>query len=473
MLVFPWHRYLGPGNEINYLEPVDSDDRIALLHDISYANANSLRDVRNSDVVAIFQFIEDFEHTCNWHAITGYLGLLAKYIGESVFGSLYPGVTLMPPAKYKNRGQYLYGRKQTQFGELWRAYKSIANHNIPFSQFRSLFGTKEKYEALCERVHQSNIGRLPAWTDAPPYEASNEETLEDLLNVLRGLSNENIAGPSGVRRSTITEVESQISSSNSLSPPDKRAKHSDTLQTYESPESAGDSPVDSVLNLGFMEPEIPEMMDLTQDDNVNSGTTAYAITRIADVQNGKEFLTTPLAYVPVDNFGWYMNETELHSLNGFCKIMEVKSKCIVLGTRTSFVTGESITAQATHEHIPIVVSSVGLNRRCYYEIHGYNVDAAKHMIPTTLADFDLDGEIKKYYGPPNDSTNIGCAQLSQRRMAGYCVLVNNRQTTGAVGSLHDEGWFQLDTRTDHDHGYKPIDPRPTTFPPSRQPTTTT
>lgn len=90
MFRFPWHKYLGPGNEITFEDPVDEDDRIALLHDLEYAHALKKEDILHADSTAIFQFVDNFLLTGNWHSFFGVYGLLFKYSAESVTGVQYP-----------------------------------------------------------------------------------------------------------------------------------------------------------------------------------------------------------------------------------------------------------------------------------------------------------------------------------------------------------------------------------------------
>ena len=85
------HNYFGPGNPTNNGIPVDSDDRIAQIHDSEYSLANSFEDIHKSDAKAIKSFAKDFVGTLNFHSAVGALGLGTKYITESILGrNLYP-----------------------------------------------------------------------------------------------------------------------------------------------------------------------------------------------------------------------------------------------------------------------------------------------------------------------------------------------------------------------------------------------
>lgn len=91
LFVFPGHKYLGPGNELDSGEPVDSDDLIAQEHDKAYDSAECQEDIYRADEIAIFSFIFDWIKNRNWHSALGALGISFKHCTEKVFNRvLYP-----------------------------------------------------------------------------------------------------------------------------------------------------------------------------------------------------------------------------------------------------------------------------------------------------------------------------------------------------------------------------------------------
>ena len=85
------HNYFGPGNDLNNGQPIDSDDRIAQIHDIEYSTANTFQDIHKSDAKAIKSFAKDFISTGNWHSAIGASALGIKYATEHTIGrNLYP-----------------------------------------------------------------------------------------------------------------------------------------------------------------------------------------------------------------------------------------------------------------------------------------------------------------------------------------------------------------------------------------------
>lgn len=79
-LVFPRHRYLGPGNDLDSGEPVDEDDRIAQRHDYAYAEAVSAEDILRADEHAIEDFWNDFASTGNFHSLAGKIKFIFRVI---------------------------------------------------------------------------------------------------------------------------------------------------------------------------------------------------------------------------------------------------------------------------------------------------------------------------------------------------------------------------------------------------------
>lgn len=89
--VFPGHKYLGPCNDTNSGEPVDTDDWIAQEHDYAYESARCEEDVFISDENAIFKFIRDMIKNKNWHSVIGALGLFLKHVTEKLIKRvIYP-----------------------------------------------------------------------------------------------------------------------------------------------------------------------------------------------------------------------------------------------------------------------------------------------------------------------------------------------------------------------------------------------
>lgn len=91
MLIFPGHKYLGPGNDLDAGAPVDMDDLIAEQHDQAYERAETNKDIFKADEKAIFAFMIDWIRNKNWHSAVGAIGLGFKHCAEMIIGKvLYP-----------------------------------------------------------------------------------------------------------------------------------------------------------------------------------------------------------------------------------------------------------------------------------------------------------------------------------------------------------------------------------------------
>lgn len=101
MPVLPHHRYIGPGNKLDNGEPIDEDDRIAQKHDHAYDKATGYPDIAKADLEAIHEFGSDALQNWNPHSLVGAAGLSIKYLGEKVFGPIYPNKEHMDSARRK------------------------------------------------------------------------------------------------------------------------------------------------------------------------------------------------------------------------------------------------------------------------------------------------------------------------------------------------------------------------------------
>ncbi|KAK9678915.1 Phospholipase A2-like domain [Popillia japonica] len=102
----PYHKYLGPGNELSGEEPVDTDDAIALQHDSAYETAISAEDILKADEDAILDFWDDFSTSGNWHSLVGAAGLTLKHEVEKQVGVIYPDMSSRQrykPLSFTNR----------------------------------------------------------------------------------------------------------------------------------------------------------------------------------------------------------------------------------------------------------------------------------------------------------------------------------------------------------------------------------
>lgn len=89
LFIFPGHKYLGPGNTLNSGTPIDTDDSIALHHDLDYENASNRDDIYEADKKAIVAFIFDWVKNKNWHSAVGAFVLGLKHLTEVICRKIF------------------------------------------------------------------------------------------------------------------------------------------------------------------------------------------------------------------------------------------------------------------------------------------------------------------------------------------------------------------------------------------------
>ena len=89
-ITLPKHHYLGPGNTVDDIPPVDEDDHIARDHDIAYEHAKTQKDIQKADIDGANKFLTDVIENKNPHSALGYIGLKSKHLVESAVGVKYP-----------------------------------------------------------------------------------------------------------------------------------------------------------------------------------------------------------------------------------------------------------------------------------------------------------------------------------------------------------------------------------------------
>lgn len=85
----PSHNYFGPGISLSGSPPTDTDDVIAMEHDLAYENASDKNDIHEADKKAIFAFIIDCFKNKNWHSAIGAIGIGLKHLSEVICGRIF------------------------------------------------------------------------------------------------------------------------------------------------------------------------------------------------------------------------------------------------------------------------------------------------------------------------------------------------------------------------------------------------
>lgn len=114
-----------------------------------------------------------------------------------------------------------------------------------------------------------------------------------------------------------------------------------------------------------------------------------------DVKYPSSGIATPLASLWVDFLPSYLTSAEFNSLPHGS--YATQARCNVLGSRTSFETGSSLSGFANSEHVPIGIIATDINNITYGKNVEYSTAVDKPMIPTIWADLKVANIVNKYY----------------------------------------------------------------------------
>ncbi|KAL6958975.1 hypothetical protein U1Q18_051352 [Sarracenia purpurea var. burkii] len=171
---------------------------------------------------------------------------------------------------------------------------------------------------------------------------------------------------------------------------------------------------------------------------------AYANNQLRDDPYGKDldWFCTSLAHIPVDFLPFYLTPAEYENLPNNCKVQKVWCKIKVVGVRSAFDVGSTVSGTATSEYCPILHTCIGLNNKCNIQNLRYK---ATGMVPNSLQKFDCDELIKKWYSYYDSSS-----QLVPRSSTHYAVQYWNKEAAPISSQYargyqpHSSGMFRLD-----------------------------
>nr|QTE03802.1 MAG: putative VP1 [Phoenicurus auroreus ambidensovirus] len=461
------HKYFGPGNKLDNGEPVDSDDEVAELHDHLYNAAETREDIHAADEKAS----QDFASLASAHGWLGYAGIRSKqWLEESLGQTLYPWN--MPPKRRridtKHQGHSLFGGVQ---GALSRRYQASGG--------KSRWGS---YAAFQRSEEAKNIYR--EWRNPPQ---SSQQ-----------------AGPSGVPR----ELQDAGNRPQSNPPPTSDLDDTDwdlelanlfggdaDAVDADFPHLSGDRPP----TMAAMEVE-PEMGMGAGTGFVDTGTTkgggsggartdpsthtvsiprplkappchltfkrrhvffTYGYATIGVVKGSDHYLTTPLCCLPVDLLPFYMSSTEFHMIPNFtdARVTSVRAVVKLLGCRTAFDHGASLSGIATNEYIPLLMTAKDLNKNSQGVCGFYDTVATEPMFPTDISLPSVEKYTNRLWN--DDACSVTAVP---RHLNSYWCLV---RPAGSDSSRFPYGNFDLSSQIDlhlintmigsvvHDYTYKP------------------
>lgn len=148
-------------------------------------------------------------------------------------------------------------------------------------------------------------------------------------------------------------------------------------------------------------------------------------------------LCTPYAYYPVDWLPFYLSPQEYKNLPMGSKCVSVSCDISIIGTRTSFDHGTSLTGTATTEYVPILKHVTGLNNKLYIENRSFKLKSTEPMMVETLNNKTLDEYFAALYGPPPSALEI------PRHLNWYACYLYNK-TTNEYSGLNEVINYRVD-----------------------------
>lgn len=146
-------------------------------------------------------------------------------------------------------------------------------------------------------------------------------------------------------------------------------------------------------------------------------TYGYAHTNVEGTSLTR--VLTPYAYYPVDWLPWYLSPQEYTSLPWNSKVVNVKCDIHLIGTRTAFDHGTTLSGTATTEYVPIIKWCVGLNNKVYIDNRPLKSDATEPMKPTGVKDKSLAEQFNTMY------QNAGSNEIP-RHLNWYAGILYNK-----------------------------------------------
>lgn len=109
-------------------------------------------------------------------------------------------------------------------------------------------------------------------------------------------------------------------------------------------------------------------------------------------------IATPLASLWVDFLPSYLSFCEFMSLPIGATATKARVNVKVLGSRTSFETGSTLTGYANSEHVPVGIIATNINNKTYGKNMEYSASATtKPMVPDGIKDLNATNCVKKFY----------------------------------------------------------------------------
>lgn len=398
----PGYNYLGPGNPLNKGEPINEADWIAAKHDAIYWFAQSENEIKEADETAILEFSEDFLKSANPASLIGAGGLSVKYLFENYLrgGTVYPNMSKRPHV-----GQQAYSNIQKALSEAWKKHKLDNGANSgTWNEFIRSDAAKEvrRQNSVPKKVR---FDENPDIIDNPRPGTSREPD---------GSTTPDRTDGGAVRHDTPTKAgEPNIGDDfPDLDDSFLNAMDIDTgnigvqaapgnLNNTGGGNAVGSSSEGTHSQIRIPRSTMPKTSTFHYKKSRIWNSYGYAMKSLElkpdQTANKQPGICTPFMNVLVDFIPSYLTESEWMNLPRESRVTEVRCTVKVLGTRTTFGVGETLSGNANTEHVPIGYVATNLNVSTYGTNVGYASAADKPMIPVTLEAVSCTDLIKKMY----------------------------------------------------------------------------
>lgn len=149
--------------------------------------------------------------------------------------------------------------------------------------------------------------------------------------------------------------------------------------------------------------------------------------------------TTSLAYYPVDWLPWYLSPAEFKALPAGSRVTKVKSTFRLLGTRTGFDHGTTLSGTATTEYVPIAKFCTGLNKKMNIYNGTAVLKSTEPMTVENITQVDLSLQYAKMY------SYGGAIEIPRHHNWYASMLINSDDSKDdTFGSYAQYGMFRTD-----------------------------
>lgn len=333
-----------------------------------------------------------------------------------------------------NRGQRLYSYIEKNLSKLWReSGKTQPFHQWKLHNRHHREALTHTFNTLIEPIHGEH-GRpnenIPSNNQTEPHVDEPRRPDTDVSReggppAKRARNDSQEAGPSGVTGSNTSGAHTMSTVAAPM--------EVDQVSTEKGPNSGGGQGGHSLSTAGRGGGS--SLVELGRSEESNTHYAEFSKSRICwayafagakinwkdgDIDK-MDLHTTHLNLIPVDFLPFYLSPAEYGSLPEGSKVESVHCQVKILGVRSGFDVGATLSGVATSEYVPILHTAVGLNHEFHVKNYSYTTATSKPMVPTGVTEFNPKNVLNKWYYDAN------CQIMSIPRSASYFACIYQNQ----------------------------------------------